>query len=135
MDDLRSYLQRVKNVNNKPVREGRARRVQALFDALLQYAAQLWSLPPGWSAEPDCRLSVEEQCWLDPQRSLLDEEFAVRYQQTDWQDQVCRRFANWFHARLFDAGNGLSVGENEALEWRRLLDRELTMLHREVRHD
>ncbi|MEH6490660.1 type I-F CRISPR-associated protein Csy1 [Halopseudomonas sp.] len=135
MDNLRSYLQRVKNVNNKAVREGRARRVQAVFDALLQYAAQLWSLPPGWSAEPDCRLSVEEQCWLDPQRSLLDEEFAVRYQQTDWQDHITRRFANWFNARLFDAGNGLSVGENEALEWRRLLDRELTMLHRELRHD
>lgn len=135
MDDLRSYLQRVKNVNNKPVREGRARRVQAVFDALLHYAVSLWGLAPGWTAETECRLSAEEQCWLDPQRSLLDEGFAERYRQSDWQDQVCRRFANWFNARLFDAGKGLSVGENEAFEWSRLLDQELTMLHRELRHD
>lgn len=135
MDDLRSYLQRVKNVNNKPVREGRARRVQSVFDALLHYAASLWGLAPGWSADAECRLNEEEQCWLDPQRSRLDEGFAERYRQSDWQDQVCRRFANWFNARLFDTGKGLPVGESEAFEWSRLLEQELTMLYRELRHD
>ena len=135
IEDLRRYLQRVKDVNNKPVREGRARRVQALFDALLHYAAQLWDLPAGWTANLECKLNAAEQCWLDPQRCALDQGFAERYQQSDWQEQICSRFANWLNARLFEAGKGLSVGENEAQEWRRLLDRELTMLHRELRHD
>jgi len=135
INELRSYLQRVAGINNKPVREGRARRVQVVFDELLQYAGELWSLEPGWSAQDDCRLNMDEQCWLDPQRSLEDESFAARYQQGDWQDAVCRRFANWLNARLAKAGEGLPVGEEEAFEWRRLLDREMTMLHRELRHD
>lgn len=135
INELRNYLQRVAGINNKQVREGRARRVQVVFDELLQYAGELWSLEPGWSAQDDCRLNMDEQCWLDPQRSLEDEAFAARYQQGDWQDAVCRRFANWFNARLARAGEGLSVGEDEAFEWRRLLDLEMTMLHRELRHD
>ena len=135
INELRSYLQRVEGVNNKSVREGRARRVQMVFDELLQYAGELWSLEPGWSADTDCRLNMDEQCWLDPQRGLVDEVFAARYQQGVWQEVVCRRFANWFNACLSKGSGGLPVGENEAFEWRRLLDGELTLLHRELRHD
>lgn len=135
MNELRSYLQRVQGINNKPVRDGRARRVQVVVDELLQYAGELWSLEPGWSATSNCRLNADEQCWLDPERSLTDDTFAARYQQGDWQDAVCRRFANWFNARLSKGGGGLPLGESEALEWRRLLGQELTILHRELRHD
>tara|TARA_R110000823_G_scaffold132777_5_gene261223 strand:+ start:21987 stop:23294 length:1308 start_codon:yes stop_codon:yes gene_type:complete len=135
MNDLRSYLHRVKGVNNKPVRDGRARRVQVVFDELLQYAGELWSLEPGWTAQADCRLNLDEQCWLDAQRSLEDEAFAAHYHQGDWQDAVCRRFANWFNSRLAKGGESLPVGEDEAFEWRRLLERELALLHRELRHD
>lgn len=135
MNDLRSYLQRVQGVNNKPVRNGRARRVQVVFDELLQYAGELWSLVPGWTAQADCRLNLDEQCWLDAQRRLEDEAFATRYHQSDWQDAVCRRFANWFNARLAKGGEGLPVGEDEAFEWRRLLGRELNLLHGELRND
>lgn len=135
MNELRDYLKRAGDANNKSVREGRARRVQVIFDALLQYAGELWSLEGGWSANPDCHLNIEEQCWLDPDRALLDEAFATRYQQGDWQDAVCRRFANWLNARLSKGERGLPVGENEAFEWRRMLDREMTLLRRELRHD
>ncbi|MEH6669891.1 type I-F CRISPR-associated protein Csy1 [Halopseudomonas sp.] len=135
MNDLRSYLQRVEGINNKPLRDGRARRVQVVFDELLQYAGELWSLEPGWSAGPDCRLNEDEQCWLDPDRALMDEEFAGRCRQIDWHDNVCRRFANWFNARLSRGERGLPVGENEALEWRRLVDRELALLQKELRYD
>lgn len=135
MNELRRYLTRVGEANNKSVREGRARRVQAVFDELLQYAGEIWSLEPGWTTDADCRLNMDEQCWLDPQRGRVDDAFAARYEQGDWQEVVCRRFANWFNARLAKGESGLPVGEDEAFEWRRMLDRELTLLHRELRHD
>jgi CRISPR-associated protein Csy1 len=135
MNELRDYLSRVERANNKPVREGRARRVQVVFDELMQYAGELWSLEAGWTANPDCHLNIDEQCWLDPDRALVDEAFATRYQQGDWQDVVCRRFGNWFNARLSKGERGLSVGEDEAHEWRRLLDREMSVLYRELRHE
>ena len=65
----------------------------------------------------------------------MDEEFAGRCRQIDWHDNVCRRFANWFNARLSRGERGLPVGENEALEWRRLVDRELALLQKELRYD
>lgn len=135
LEELRSYLQRIKDINNRAIREGRARRVQRVFDELLQYVAELWTLEPGWSANTDCRLNIDEQCWLDPERARIDDNFATSYHQGDWQEAVCRRFANWLNARLFEGDKGLPVGENEAVEWQRLLDRELTMLHRELRYD
>lgn len=135
VSDLRDYLERVRGVNNKPIRDGRARRVQVVVDELLQYSGELWSLDAGWSMSSDCHLSADEQCWLDPDRALIDSEFAVRYQQGDWQDAICRRFANWFNARLSSGSRDLRVGEDEAFEWRRLLSREMDLLHKELRHD
>lgn len=132
VDALKSYLQRVAGINNLPVRKGRARRVQVVFDELLQYAAEIWELEPGWSADPNCSLNMEEQCWLDPGRAQVDETFASVCQMGDWRDAVCQRFANWLNARLSSGGEGLPMGENEAFEWRRLLDRELRALYREL---
>jgi len=133
--DLRDYLERVKGVSNKSIRDERARRVQIVVDELLQYSGELWSLDAGWSMSTDCHLNTDEQCWLDPDRALIDSEFAARYQQGDWQDAICRRFANWFNARLSSGSRDLRVGEDEAFEWRRLLDREMILLHKELRHD
>ena len=86
---LRRFLVRVKKYNNKPIRDTRAELVALIRDELMQLAAELQDLPPGWSAHEDCRLNPEERYWLDPGRALEDEEFAATRSASDWQQAVC----------------------------------------------
>jgi CRISPR-associated protein Csy1 len=80
-------------------------------------------MKPGWSAQADCQLNLAEQCWLDPNRALSDDDFAARYQRGDWKDEVCLRFANWLNASL--KTDKTSFGGPEADEWQNMLREEL----------
>ena len=128
---LQEFLRSVADArNNVRIRSKRRQLVADLCDQLLQMAAELRELDPGWSASAECRLNLAEQCWLDPVRSLSDEDFAVQCRRGDWKDEVCQRFANWLNARL--QTDKTLFGAPEALEWRRMLERELDMLREEL---
>jgi len=131
MEGLREFLRRVADAkNNERIRATRHQIVADLCDQALQMAAELRELEPCWSAGAECRLNLAEQCWLDPERYLMDEEFAACYRRGDWKDEVCRRFANWLNGRL--KTDKTLFGGSEALEWKGMLDQELKMLREEV---
>ena len=129
---LHDFLLNVRAVNNVRIRNKRAELVGYIRDELLQFAAELHELPGGWSLHEDCRLNLDEQCWLDPWRAEKDGAFASVRGQGNWQDAVCKRFANWLNARLTIPRTSLPMGEAEAREWRTVLDEELGMIRMEI---
>ena len=78
----------------------------------------------------ECRLNLDEQCWFDPERRLMDEAFAAHYRRGDWKDAVCLRFANWLNGRL--KTDKTLFGGPEAMEWKGLLEQELKMLREDL---
>lgn len=127
---LRDFLERVATVNNLRIRETRAGFVDDLCDELLQYAAELQTLPAGWSAAADCQLHLAEQCWLDPERAASDAAFAAARRLEDWQETVCQRFGNWLNARLKRPQATLGEAETEA--WGDALDQAMKMMRLEL---
>ena len=121
---LRDFLQRVADrPNNDRIKKQRAQRLDAIVDEILNRAAFIQQLPPGWSAEPDCRLPFEERCWLDPERAKTDEEFRSQRDATDWAAKVAQNFAIWLSHKL-ESGT-LAFGAVEQRELRDLLEPEL----------
>ncbi len=120
---LRDFLHDTAH-NNVHIRRRRAALVAAICDELMQYAARLSELEPGWSADPDCELHPAERRWLDPRH-------AHDYR-GDWQREVSQRFANWLNAVI--ASDRLRLGEDEHAQWRTDLHGELNLI-REVLDD
>lgn len=128
---LQKFLHGVADVKgNMHIRRTRYQLVASLCDQVLQMAAELRELEPGWSAGADCHLNLAEQCWLDPERGVNDEGFATHYRRGDWKDEVCSGFANWLNVHL--QTRQTLFGAAEAQEWRRMLDQELRMLKEEL---
>jgi CRISPR-associated protein Csy1 len=96
---------------------------------LLQYAAEIHELEGGWSAAEGCKLVNAERLWLDPKRAETDEAFAVEWRRGDWQDDICRRFADWLNRAL--RSDKLLMGQPEALALQSVLDDELRMIRLE----
>jgi CRISPR-associated protein Csy1 len=129
---LPEFLLRVQDVNNIRVRKKRSELVGYLLDELLQFAAELHELPGGWSSAIDCRLNIDEQCWLDPWRAEADEAFAKKRAERDWKKAICKRFGNWLNTQLSAGRRSLPMGEDEAREWVRALDQELRLMRMEI---
>ncbi|MGY2199459.1 type I-F CRISPR-associated protein Csy1 [Pseudomonas gingeri] len=79
---------------------------------------------PGWSRDPDCKLPLCEQLWLDPDRISLppredhleeDQAFVAAFHWKDWPDQVAQRFGSWLNAILRE--RKLPVGDTEQKNW------------------
>lgn len=130
---LRDFLAK-SAYNNRAIRKTRAVLVERISDELLQVAAELHELEPGWSVDPACRLDAVEQYWLDPYRALDDAEFALGRAQADWPDEIAKRFGNWLNYQLTRGGR-LPMGDDEYHEWRGLLKKELRMIRQEVAAD
>ena len=121
---LHDFLQRVADrPNNDRIKKQRAQRLDTIVDEILNRAAFIRQLPPGWSADPDCRLPFEERCWLDPGRAKTDEEFRSQRDETDWPAQVAQSFAIWLSNKL--ESDTLAFGAIEQRELRALLEPEL----------
>ena len=121
---LRDFLHRVADKpNNERIRRQRAGRLEAIVDEILNLAAFIQQLPPGWSAAPECRLPKAERFWLDPNRAETDEEFLSQREKTDWQVEVAQNFARWLSQKL--ESDTLAFGAVEQREFRALLEPEL----------
>jgi CRISPR-associated protein Csy1 len=125
---LRGFLYSVENVEgNIRIRNKRKELVGYLIDELLLFSAELHGLEHSWSLREECKLNIDERCWLDPGRATTDEEFAAIYSRGDWIDSVGGRFSNWLNSRLVDAKKPLPFGEAEAREWKTELTDMLQM--------
>lgn len=133
---LSGFLYSVQGVdrNNMHIRNKRIELVCYLVDEALLFAAELQELNEPWTLHPDCKLNINEQCWLNPMRAQVDPEFSSVYIRGDWQERVCKRFGSWLNARLSDPKKPLPLGEIEAHEWRVSLEEGLDMNWLEVEH-
>ena len=130
---LRKFLEKAAGADsNIRIRNKRAELVDEITDELFQFAAEIQDMEAGWSARPECRLNAAEQCWLDPQRAEVDEEFAGRYRCGDWQAEIGLRFGNWLNAAI--SSERIPLGQVEAEVWQGLLDAQLGMIRLELAH-
>lgn len=110
--------------SNAKTRRRRDELVDALIEELMQFAAELGTLDPGWSADPQCDLSPAHRVWLDP------EGFGAGFD--DAADRVASDFANWLNAQLRDP---LPVGDREFIYWRELAREQFKLEEREAAHE
>ncbi len=97
-----------------------------ILDELALFTMQMHELSPGWSADENCRLSMEEAFWLDPGRAQDDSDFREARNNTDWPGEVRRRFANWLNKAL---GGKLPLGDVEFRHWHKELSRDANQQH------
>ncbi len=132
---LRGFLLSVEAVySNVHIRTKRAELVGYIVDEILLFADELRDLDDVWTLRESCKLNIHEQCWFNPMRAESDEAFSKVYQQGDWKEAVCKRFASWLTARLRDSKQPLPLDEYATNKWEADLEKELRMLRMEVDH-
>lgn len=115
-EDLAEYLQS-DPPSTMTTRDKRDSLTDFIIGELLHLADECLSLPPGWTQNPNCRLSDEEKLWLDPQRAALDTVFRQTWLWMDWPQEICRRYASWLNDRF--KAHDLPVGDVEHRQWAR----------------
>ncbi len=126
---LKDYLEKIYELPSvKGRRDFRAELVDELIDSLLVYAAEIQSKQEwaGWSRE--CELSRAEQLWLDPLRSLDDDNFRIERESNDWQTEIARQFASWLNHAIGHKSDKLYPDDHTHHQWQRLLERKLALL-------
>ncbi len=93
---------------NKETRARRDELVEALLDELMQFTAEVQTLPPGWSSDAQCHLPPHQIAWLDPEGSDTANADPI--------DRMASDFANWLNGQLRDP---LPMGDAEYLHWRK----------------
>jgi len=116
---LKKFLKSTTESNLK-TRVRRDKYLYEIIDEFIQYAAELKSLPPGWTQAADCRLPQEEKDWLEPEFMV----HAVEYEKgeiTDPWSAIIQRFTNWLNSKF---AKTLPVGEVEQAFWADALARK-----------
>ncbi len=127
-NELKNFLVKVQDrESNADMRQTRAELVGKIIDELLRYSSEIQGLPSGWSTKPECLLNQAQAFWLDPERT--DDEWQEQREATGWELQISHEFANWLNATLLT--DHLRFGDEERLEWKKLLQKELVWLTRE----
>lgn len=111
--DLKRFLETKPNTDMH-TRDLRDDYTAMILDELALFTMQMHGLSPGWSADENCRLPMEEAFWLDPGRARDDSDFRDARNSTDWPGEIQRRFANWLNAVL---GGKLPLGDVEFRHW------------------
>lgn len=110
---LKKFLLNNAERNNRHIRARRAALVGEVCTEVLNYAAQLHELAPGWSVDARCKLPPAQCRWLDPE--------AEHPAMPNWQEEICRKFVSWFNAQLRtkdkETGKALLMTEDEAAQW------------------
>ena len=110
---VRSLLKRLQSflgsdpARNRDTRASRDELVEDLLDELLQFAAGLQALAPGWTADHRCELPRSHMAWLDPQGDEASP--------GDLMDLLASDFARWLNHELRAP---LLLGDDEYQHWR-----------------
>ncbi len=107
-----------------------------IIDELILFGQEMQQgLTAGWSAKPQCQLVQVERLWLDPYRTITDDDFRKTWVLLEWPDEIGKRFGNWLNKELSGL---LPVGEIEHRHWTRELlgdqewTAELDLLRRQI---
>ncbi|GLQ32439.1 type I-F CRISPR-associated protein Csy1 [Litoribrevibacter albus] len=126
---LKAYLEKVFNdPSTFDIRQARKAGVEEIVDILLLFAAHLHTQPAGWTEHPECKLSLDEQLWLDPGRAKYDEKFRQDMEAKKWHDQVAHKFATWLNNAL--RSSTLNPGDVEHAQWKVYVAQELRLTER-----
>lgn len=122
MRELTGFLKSVEDKdNNHTIKQRRAELVNELVDMLHNYAAQLRTLPAGWSQKMTEPMQQAFCYWLDR---------GITQKPTDWEEKVGLAFGRWLNKQLQkQLGH---IGDAELLVWRRQLARELRFLKQDL---
>ncbi|MGR3807376.1 type I-F CRISPR-associated protein Csy1 [Pasteurella testudinis] len=112
--------------NNVHIRKARKDCLDNILFRLISAARDIQlNRAAGWSKEAN-NLNHAEKLWLDPNRTLLDDEeaFKAEREKGDWRDQITRRFADWLQAVLKKEFSHIKqdFADAEHREWRRELE-------------
>jgi CRISPR-associated protein Csy1 len=135
---------------NVEVRDRRAELVEALIDAVFDFAAEMHRFEAGWTNDERCKLVEAERRWLDPHVAAdpvpeppADDDDLwfitdLASQVTDdptqhWTVQIARAFAGWLNAAIHTKDNTPQIEEFQ--EWQRLIAPRLSAMSKELRHD
>ncbi len=121
--------------NNMHIRKRRTVLVNMIADEVIQLAAQIHTLPPGWTCEAECSLDTPEKLWLDPGRAALDNDFNARRQAYPWREDIANRFANWMNRNIRQhtkRHGSLPVGDPEHSAWQRVFEDALPAIREEL---
>lgn len=121
--DLRRFLEG-DPARNKETRVRRDTLVDALLDELIQFTAEVHTLDPGWSTDPQCELPPAHRAWLDPD--------ATETHPDDVIDRLASDFSHWLNARLREP---LPLGDPEYFYWCKLAREQIEEYAREALHE
>lgn len=115
---LKGFLHRVQpQASTMKIRQQRLALTDEIIDILFNYVlgVQNQTVHQGWSARPECQLKRSQQLWLDPYRSLTDDDFRFEREGGDWKKEVARDFGYWMIRLLHD--EHLRMGDVERREF------------------
>ena len=116
---------------NRPTRDRRDALVADLAGELLVFAAELRTLPPGWSQLPGCKLGDTERHWLDPDGVAAALEESGQALPSDTAELISQAFGRWLNHQLLDP---LPMGDPEYAHWCALALAELEADEWEANH-
>lgn len=130
MDELKRFLETdpAKNMHTRDLRDD---LTAMLIDELMLFTFDIHSLAPGWTADEKCQLALEEQYWLDPGRADEDSEFAEARRQSNWNEVISSRAANWLNREL-SYNSPLGFGDAEHHHWKRQFEGIVTEFRRQL---
>ncbi len=133
--ELRNFLSKVQNYNNKLIRDTVTALVSRVVDDFIQLTTDIRQLDtPGWSI--DSNLPLDEQIMLDPYRIKTEPQDSAFYQMHEtksWPGEISTKFGLWLNNKLkgMRDKNGKKLrdlGETEANIWGGKLDDALKQL-------
>ncbi len=122
--------------NTFEVRDARKESLDLILARIFEVAENIQqSNSPGWSKS--YQLNMDEKYWLDPERALLEGEelFAESRENNDWQQSICKSFAQWVNERLqykFPK-QAIDFADAEYREWMREMEQAIKASQREGR--
>lgn len=127
IDYLRDYLLRFERIELSIKNPQRIKWIEKwlanIIDELLNYAATIQTLPPGWSNAENSKLKPEHQYFLDPYRD--DEIFQNARKASNWQSAVCNDFSRWLNRKLVGKDKKFTPQPEHTRLWATLLEQPL----------
>ena len=119
---LKRFLNRVQPLaSTVEIHQQRLAMTDEIIDIVFNYVLEVQNLAErqpelqGWSMQPECRLKRSQQLWLDPYRSLADDDFRFEREGGDWKKAVAQDFGHWLIRQLHS--DQLRMGKAERREF------------------
>ncbi len=123
--------------NTMNIRQQRLALTDEIIDILFNYVldVQHQTEHQGWSARPECQLKRSQQLWLDPYRSLTDDDFRFEREGGEWKNEVARDFGHWLIRQLQDEALHMGAVERREFSTAPLFKQRLRELEQDLQED